>query len=1138
MSNSIARVSVPLGIIFCLCSQSVTARIYHIVPLDPLSGDYCIPEGINVKGEIVGDIVINNGAVTHTFVWQSGVTTDLGTLGGDAGVAWDINDLGMIVGNATDNSGKEHAFFTTTAGGLTPLDQLSYAGSINNNGDIAGTTADGLNPAILSGGNLTVVPISGGGYGINDSGWFVGQMNVALTVPPYTVGHGFLYKNGQVTDLGLLYPGNDAWARDINDSGLIVGVGKVLGYQHPCEWRDEVIKDLYQTGGVANSYCYKVNNRGDIVGGAYPTGGARYYPFYLLNGGTGTVTVKDSGWQLFEFNGINDSGQIIGGGILGGQMSGILLDPVKIRLKLVDVRNMPVALDTVKVYKLEKNPPIYPSTPMGTFVSDDKGIITLPEDSIDIGTMFKVELMLAKTDYNKHVAVLQTMDRHFLDNAQFDSLGYMTWDTISGDTIQPVKLGHSTMAYNLVVSIQWDADPGYVSATETGFRKFSNYLYDVSDGQIRLDTVDIFTNAGLWSEADMRICASNMVWPNAKVFGINQPGGYLSLPPRWFGSDDLTRNGTYSEYPLNLAAPSDYRTRCHEFGHYALGFYDEYRFVDSAGVERTDTGRCVDPAAANYGYMDYAYDNAGWPYNSEMSSAARYTDVSCRNSAQYKYRNMSCWDFLKSWAEYYDTDRGVQVPILRPSDRTLATGLDYIPGPNDDPETPFALDYNVGLLVQFPIPHTTSGASTVPITISDKTTGVGLKKSGVMIRRNARKTFIDEGQTDDFGRVRLLGYLPTDTVMCSGRISVIPGAALAASNSDTWFSGIIAPGNVSSYALDVSPLAGYYPLVCSVQLDSLHVTYAVSATRTFGTPPSFELSSSSGSTQISSLGLTAGGYSATLPDSLGVDGIFTVNATDDSAHSFFFLNPYITSTVDSTAPAARISGPNGSSELRIAGPGGSIKRFMLMSSAYPVIRTGLDAGAMQGGDAISLAVDPALPLSGGNHLIIRYSDQDLYSSTGDPLENYLRIYRWDDGFADWALVGGAVDSSRNEVSTEISAAGVYAAFTTNAPTGIDDHGSGSLLPEQFELGQNYPNPFNPSTTISFALPERAHIKLAIYNILGEQVRVLVDETRPAGRYEAVWDGRNSMGVSVASGVYLYTITTERFSDSKKMLLLK
>jgi hypothetical protein len=98
--------------------------------------------------------------------------------------------------------------------------------------------------------------------------------------------------------------------------------------------------------------------------------------------------------------------------------------------------------------------------------------------------------------------------------------------------------------------------------------------------------------------------------------------------------------------------------------------------------------------------------------------------------------------------------------------------------------------------------------------------------------------------------------------------------------------------------------------------------------------------------------------------------------------------------------------------------------------------------------------------------------------------------------------------------------------------------TGDGLPKTFELGQNYPNPFNPSTRIQYGLPHDGNISLMIYNVLGQRVRSLVNETRPAGRYEVTWDGKDDQGRSVGSGLYFYRLETGQFALVQKMLMLK
>jgi len=89
------------------------------------------------------------------------------------------------------------------------------------------------------------------------------------------------------------------------------------------------------------------------------------------------------------------------------------------------------------------------------------------------------------------------------------------------------------------------------------------------------------------------------------------------------------------------------------------------------------------------------------------------------------------------------------------------------------------------------------------------------------------------------------------------------------------------------------------------------------------------------------------------------------------------------------------------------------------------------------------------------------------------------------------------------------------------------------LPLEYALEQNYPNPFNPSTTIKYSIPEDGFVKLAIYNMLGEEVASIVSNVQKAGRYEVNFNANG-----LASGVYVYRIEAANFTASKKLMLMK
>jgi spore germination protein YaaH len=109
----------------------------------------------------------------------------------------------------------------------------------------------------------------------------------------------------------------------------------------------------------------------------------------------------------------------------------------------------------------------------------------------------------------------------------------------------------------------------------------------------------------------------------------------------------------------------------------------------------------------------------------------------------------------------------------------------------------------------------------------------------------------------------------------------------------------------------------------------------------------------------------------------------------------------------------------------------------------------------------------------------------------------------------------------------------------DVPTGLD-WSNNLVLPDKFELGQNFPNPFNYSTTINFTIigSTAQETRLVIYDILGQEIVTLLDETRSAGRYEVVWNGKDQYGQLVPSGIYLYRLWVADQSITRKMSLLK
>jgi hypothetical protein len=103
---------------------------------------------------------------------------------------------------------------------------------------------------------------------------------------------------------------------------------------------------------------------------------------------------------------------------------------------------------------------------------------------------------------------------------------------------------------------------------------------------------------------------------------------------------------------------------------------------------------------------------------------------------------------------------------------------------------------------------------------------------------------------------------------------------------------------------------------------------------------------------------------------------------------------------------------------------------------------------------------------------------------------------------------------------------------TFIPGGINES------PAAFHLYNNYPNPFNPGTNIGFEIPQGGNVKLIVFNSLGQQICSLVDQNISAGTHQVIWNGKDSWGKEVPTGIYFYRLTSGGYSETKKMIFMK
>lgn len=198
--------------------------------------------------------------------------------------------------------------------------------------------------------------------------------------------------------------------------------------------------------------------------------------------------------------------------------------------------------------------------------------------------------------------------------------------------------------FNLLVSIEWDAQPDYLADLAEGLRQASQYIWDYTDGQMALDEAAILTNGVGWSAADIQVRASNEICPQASIGGMTRPPtsarSAITLGPYWTEHNGADPAGRWS-------LPAGYRTIGHEFAHYALGLYDQY--VDArraAGAWCTTQVPQLSAADSNASIMDRQYAT------SELDDEQFNWAPDCEKTWHYAVFGASAWATIgqKSWA--------------------------------------------------------------------------------------------------------------------------------------------------------------------------------------------------------------------------------------------------------------------------------------------------------------------------------------------------------------------------------------------------------------------------------------------------------------------------------------------------------
>jgi hypothetical protein len=746
----------------------------------------------------------------------------------------------------------------------------------------------------------------------------------------------------------------------------------------------------------------------------------------------------------------------------------------------------PIPNKSFKIYKVTNNPPDMTETYLGELTTDGNGRITLPGGWFNVGEWIKVEkiVRIEPTDRTHHEAVNNVKFYETIDNGKFNTdTGNIYFDAISGNPEQELILDHTTVMYNLVVAVEWEADREYLDSLINGLRYVSNYLYDVTDGQLALGKVAIYDDSLWHGSADVQVCASNYLGEitggavAACCFDIIYPR--ISYTSRLDGD----RNRTYDLYPYSWTIDqvsyngqtyyyAPIRVLAHEFGHYAMNLLEEwslsaYRF-----------GMMIDPALGT-----------DW-MNLEMSDSLDYVDLTHRDTQQWTVHGRSCWDNFESGFQGAWAPANVVAEIIKPRERGLA--VDRFRGPNDVLTNP---TYDVGNSLDTLIFDFQGNAFTYGVCSKDGL-GFTIPNSKVTLIKTNTNRVIEQGRTADNGWIRCLGVNDGDKIRSTNRLGIwIPflcGELVVNSSGVSRFSNLYRAFNINDSAeIIMRSVQGNYLMNNAGVFDGENsLRYNLRLNKFFYQNPTLEFYSPSGQIYNYNFSPVANGYEVTIGDSLGSSGMFSVIAVDDSGYSFFVNNSYTVTYLSDSFFSRQIYGPQGSCELALDTLNTSLGKIFILSSDFPPLLNGLDSSVEEGGSVHSICAYPNISNLNGanNYLAIRYSDIDLKNSP----ETSLKIFKWDETSNEWKFVGGSVDTVRNEVVECIQSLGIYATFTTALARGdVDNDGHISLadiiyLANYVLKGGPAPNPIQVADLNCDGKYDLVDvIKLARYVLFGE-----------------------------------------------------
>jgi len=559
-----------------------------------------------------------------------------------------------------------------------------------------------------------------------------------------------------------------------------------------------------------------------------------------------------------------------------------------------------------------------------------------------------------------------------------------TISNINTEQVLTVRKNQPLIGMHVLVSVEWDASSAYLDGLRQGLESASAYLYDVGDGQFFWEVIEIRDNRSRWADADIRIHASNQVWPCANVWGITAGTDAHIYMGRYFnGNSSNTGEWIYS---------NGFRTFIHEFGHYGLGLWDEY--LDRNGNKTSDaycaTNFDATPEDRRASIMYFQYTA---------------TELCSDFDPNHKHRTQT-WHDYKTGESTWETVLRRFADSASPARWTLRSPVErgaIVPGPTaipvEDWMQVYVTNFNTAVCAPFDIVAIYAGSG-APVDGGD----VKVIRPGVDL---------EQGKTNELGLITILGAHNGETVHVSKEgssgsmtVSCTPAGAMT-------LQGLTLTPDPFTLQVHIVPLG----------TQSMRVEVKASAALA-GNPQVSVWQAGADEPIIVPMTYHAdtGWYSgdATLNPALETQGSVEIVATNTAAQTVrrdvaFDIEPVPVDEITMLASA--------DDNFRLVLPIGCLSGEAVVS----IQRT--TTGNARQGNLRRVSAPYEVLVSSGQYVLnvpatihMRYHAEQLEGVRPETLQ----IYRWDEGTQRWVAVGGTVDPDFNLVSTTVDRLSVFA----------------------------------------------------------------------------------------------------------------